>query len=204
VLCALAVLLSLQAASNARAGDITPAGKRLAEALDSMNVERLWLPGSAVAWKTGKPLRNQPPAHKPHSHCSAFVAAACARFDIYILRPPEHSTTQLANAQYDWLRQDGPKAGWKLVKTAVEAQELANQGVLVVASYKESDNRSGHIAIVRPCVKSVDAIEQEGPQIIQAGMTNYRSTSLVKGFGHHPAAWQSQRVRFFAHEIPGG
>ena len=79
--------------------------------------------------------------------CSAFVAAFCMTKEIYILRPPEHSATGLANAQFDWLIKEGKEKGWKAVKSAEEAQKLANEGRIVVASLREADDtKHGHIA----------------------------------------------------------
>jgi len=137
-----------------------------------------------------------------HTHCSAFVAAAAKRVGIYILRPPEHKQILLANAQYDWLAQEGAAQGWQSLRDAVAAQRHANQGWLVVATYKNHhDDKPGHIAIVRPSDKDLAAIREEGPQITQAGGTNYRSVPLAVGFAGHPAAWGRQEVRFYAHAV---
>ena len=85
----------------------------------------------------------------------------------------------------------------------VAAQEAANRGEFVVATYRNHrDNKPGHIAIVRPDDKSASAIRSEGPQITQAGGTNYHSTALKTGFAGHPAAWGKGEVRYFAHSIP--
>jgi hypothetical protein len=182
--------------------EITAEGKMLAAALDNMNVEQLWLSKRYVNWKTGQALKKPVTDGKPHTHCSAFVAAACMKLNVYILRPPEHKETLLANAQYDWLRQEGASNGWKAVSSPYEAQRLANQGYLVVATFKEANSKkSGHIAIVRPNTRSTSQIQKEGPEIIQAGMTNFNSTSLKEGFGHHPAAWRDRQVRFYAHAL---
>jgi hypothetical protein len=108
----LAVLLTvlLVAVAQARqAREITPEGKHLARVLDSMNAERLWLPGQAVHWRTGK---RDPDGRQRATHCSAFVAAACARLGVYILRPPAHSQVLLANAQRRWLQTKGKRRGW--------------------------------------------------------------------------------------------
>jgi hypothetical protein len=108
----------------------------------------------------------------------------------------------LANAQYDWLARDGAARGWRPLRDAVEAQEQANRGDFVVATYRNhKDDKPGHIAIVRPAAKSSSAVRAEGPQITQAGGTNYRSTSLKQGFAGHPAAWERQEVRFYAHAV---
>src|SRR5437763_13768976 len=73
-------------------------GKRLTAALDAMDVEHKWLAREYVKWETGEALDKAVTDGKPHTHCSAFVAAACKKLGVYILRPPEHKATQLANA----------------------------------------------------------------------------------------------------------
>jgi hypothetical protein len=167
-----------------------------------MNVEKLWLAHQKVQWRSGRPRSEILSDGKPHSHCSAFVAATADKLNIYILRPPEHSSTHLANAQADWLRTEGKKEGWKPVRTLEQAQWLANRGVLVVAVYKtRKPANHGHIAIVRPWVKTTEQIEKEGPQITQAGIENYASTSLKKGFKHHKNAWEKGRIRFYSHAV---
>jgi len=182
---------------------ITPAGQHLAEALDRMNVEHHWLAGKSVKWRTGEIIDKPVTDGKSHTHCSAFVAAAAEKLGVYILRPPKHSATLLANAQYDWLGGEGRNEGWTLVATGLEAQQLANRGYLVVAVYKESDSKKpGHIAVVRPSTKSEAKIREEGPQIIQAGKDNYASTSIKEGFKHHRAAFRDGLIRFFTHPVP--
>ncbi len=126
-------------ASPASAAGISREGEKLATALDAMHVETLWLAHNRVNWKTGESIGERPADGKTHTHCSAFVAAFCLRQDVYILRPPEHSSTLLANAQFDWLGGEGRAQGWRPVPTGLEAQRLANRGVLVVAAYKEND-----------------------------------------------------------------
>jgi glutamine amidotransferase-like uncharacterized protein len=190
---------------------ITPAGRKLARTLDRMDVEHLWQRGKYVHWETGqasdKPLRGAGRA----THCSAFAAAACARLGVYLLRPPEHPQILLANAQANWLRENGKKHDWEPVKSAVEAQRLANEGWLVVAVYKETRTRKrhgkvvarpGHIAVIRPSTRSKASIERDGPQIIQSGATNANSITLKEGFRHHPNAWGTHKeVRFYAHKV---
>jgi hypothetical protein len=167
-----------------------------------MDVENLWRSRNYVDWKTGA-ARDKPITDgKPHTHCSAFVAATSMRLGIYILRPPDHSETLLANPQVDWLKDEGAKSGWKPVGDSAEAQRLANRGSLVVACYKNHDaKKSGHIAIVRPSTKSEERVREEGPQVIQAGMTNYRSASLKEGFRQHPDAWNKREVQYYYHEV---
>jgi hypothetical protein len=184
-------------------GLITPAGERLADTFDNMNVESLWLAGEHVNWETGEPDKSadyEGPGN--HSHCSAFAAAAAMRLGVYLLRPPEHEQLLLANAQADWLASEaGAQGGWRSVADMREAQRLANQGYLVLALYRNPNPHvPGHIAIVRPSEKSAAALEVNGPEMIQAGERNYTKISARVGFEHHPGAWPNG-IRYYAHAI---
>ena len=72
------------------------------------------------------------------THCSAFAPALAQLLGIYLLHPPEHSDVDLANAQQDWLFTN--TAGWVYIADVttnavmIDAQNLANQGNLVVAA----------------------------------------------------------------------
>jgi hypothetical protein len=201
IVAAALVLSSLNA--TALAGDISPLGRRLASVLDSMKVEEHWLAGVHVNWRTGDPDGQPIKTEGAHTHCSAFVAAVAETLGIDLLRPPEHSLVLLANAQHDWLREKGPEHGWRRVKDAEQAQELANQGELVLASCKSPDpEKSGHIAIVRPATKSEAQIHIEGPEIIQAGTHNHERTTVKEGFRSHPGAFKNDEILYFAHHLP--
>jgi hypothetical protein len=172
-----------------------------------MEVDKLWLPGAIVDWKTGLPT-GQPikDAKSKHTHCSQFVAAVADRLAIPLLRPPEHGVVLLANAQSDWLASDaGKKAGWVALKDGAAAQAAANDGRLVLASLKNPDpTRPGHIAVVRPGAKDAGLLAQEGPDVMQAGGTNALRVSLRKGFGNHKKEYD--QIAFYAHvvELPAG
>ena len=184
------------------AAEIRSGGRHLLVFLDSLQVEKRWIAGAHVNWKTGEPDGRPVSDSGAHSHCSALVAAACERLGVYILRPPEHPQTLLANAQYDWLLERGATDGWTPVSGAAEAQGEANRGKLVVAAYRNSKTRKpGHIAIVRPSDRSEESVREDGPEVIQAGQENYASAPLKVGFRHHPDAWKRGEVRFFAHAI---
>jgi hypothetical protein len=184
-------------------GPITPAGEQLAATLDGMDVESKWLAHEHVNWETGEPDRggeNEGPG--THTHCSAFAAAAAAKFDVYLLRPPEHGQVLLANAQADWLASAaGSQAGWRKVADAFDAQRLANQGKLVLVLYQNPDRHvPGHIAVIRPSTKSVKALVENGPEIIQAGEHNHAKTNVRLGFDSHPGAWPGG-VLYFMHAL---
>ena len=175
--------------------------------LEAMEVDKLWLPGAIVDWKTGLPT-GQPikDAKSKHTHCSQFVAAATERLGVYVLRPPEHRVVLLANAQFVWLASDaGKKAGWVAMKDGAAAQAAANDGRLVLASLKNPDpTKSGHIAIVRPGNKDADLLAKDGPDIMQAGGTNALRTTLRRGFGNHKKEYD--QIAFYAHvvDLPTG
>ncbi len=195
--CLGALLLFLSPASWS-AVPVSPEGDAVMEVLESMGVDRLWIAGAIVDWRTGEPTGKPITDKGRHTHCSQFAAAACERLGVYILRPPEHSAVQLANAQFDWLQDRESAAGWVPLANGVAAQDSANSGRVVVAVCKNPDpKKSGHIAVVRAGQKSEELIAEEGPDVIQAGGNNFVRTSLRRGFANHPESYEE--IRFFAH-----
>jgi len=184
---------------------ISPKAERLLHFYDSLGVESRWPAGVHVNWETGAP--DDVPERLPgaHTHCSAFAGSVAKQLGIYILRPPEHGQVLLANAQLAWLETAGAGAGWQSLPDAASAQAAANKGLFVVASYRNHNAaKPGHIAIVRPSTKPVEALTVEGPDVTQAGLHNYTSTTLAKGFAGHPYAWiKAREVRFYAHDWDG-
>jgi glutamine amidotransferase-like uncharacterized protein len=172
--------------------------------LEGMEVERLWKPGVIVDWRTGfatgRPLKTGDRGN--HTHCSQFVAAACERLGVYILRPPEHSAVLLANAQFEWLSDErGAASGWSRLDDAAAAQEAASAGKLVVAAVRNPDPaKPGHIALVRPGAKGRELLEQEGPDVMQAGSKNRNAIPLRKGFSNHLDHMHA--LGFFVHNLP--
>jgi len=187
----------------ARAEDATSASAaKLFQIIDAMDVEKHWPAGVHIEWESGDPDGGPVSVEGKHTHCSAFVASAAKRLGIYLLRPPEHGQKLLANAQYEWLLSDGQAQGWVQLRVMKAAQDAANQGQFVLAAYhNHKDDKPGHIAIVRPSTKSAREIDAEGPQITQAGGTNYLSTTLKHGFAGHPSAWTRNEVRYWAHAV---
>jgi hypothetical protein len=184
---------------------VTPKGQWLASKLDQMGVETKWIAGAHIDWNTGLPDGKPETSSGRHTHCSAFVAAAAKRLGVYILRPPEHGQVLLANAQNEWLAEEGENDGWRPVDGPEQAQDLANRGVFVVASYhNHRDDKPGHIAIVRPSAKSAAQIDAEGPDVIQAGTVNSVSISVRAGFAGHVHAWNDNEIDYYAHEVSVG
>jgi hypothetical protein len=181
---------------------VTPKGHWLAQELDRLDVETKWIAGAHVNWRTGLPDGVPETAPGRHTHCSAFVAAAAEKFGVYILRPPQHGQMLLANAQNEWLAIEGSDEGWRLLSGPAEAQQAANLGQLVVASYHNHRiDKPGHIAIVRPADKKVEDIAAEGPNVIQAGIINSVSISVRAAFAGHASAWHSDEIDYYAHAL---
>jgi hypothetical protein len=169
----------------------TPA-ENLTAHFDQMDVTHHWIAGAHVDWETGDPDGLPVSKTGHHTHCSAFVAAACERMGVYILRPPEHGQDFLADAQADWLESD---KGWSKFANKVQAQQRANAGELVVAIYKNPDPKlPGHVALVRPSAGSET-------EIIQAGLTNYNRATLREGFKNHLGAFENNLIKFYAHGV---
>jgi hypothetical protein len=177
-------------------------GHRLTAFLDGLQVESRWPAGVHVDWETGLPDGKTEHFEGKHTHCSAFVASAAKQLGVYILRPPEHAQTLLANAQFDWLAGEGAAQGWTAVADGYQAQRAANRGFLVVAAYKNHDpDEPGHIAILRPTGRDRDSILAEGPEIIMAGVHNYQATTVQHGFANHPTAFADNEIRYYQHSV---
>lgn len=184
-------------------GPVTEKASKLEKFYDQANVESLWLNGIHVDWQTGvsdKPADYSGPDR--WSHCSAFVASISMQLGVYVLRPPEHPETFLASAQGKWLSSESAvKEGWLKLSDMKTAQEDANSGKLVIAAYvSRKEFKPGHIAIVRPSLKSEEELNAEGPQIIQAGKSNYNSTTVSEGFDNHPDAFPGE-ILYFSHSV---
>ena len=199
--CAFVVLVVFAGAARP-ADTVTPQAQAVSKVLDAMGVESKWIAGEHVYWETGLPTGVPETSPGKHTHCSAFVAAAAKNLGVYILRPPEHGQKLLANAQNEWLADEGAARGWVRLADANQAQAAANRGLLVVASYhNHHDDRPGHIAIVRPGNKTAEQMAAEGPDVIQAGSVNKTSISIRDGFAGHPAAWRDHEIVYYAHEV---
>ena len=193
---------ALTGAAPAAEDAVTPQAQQIFREIDAMGVESKWIAGEHVYWESGLPTGVPETSPGKHTHCSAFVAAAAKKLGIYILRPPEHGQQLLANAQNDWLAQEGLAHGWRKLADAREAQAAANRGMLVVASYhNHHDDRPGHIAIIRPGTNTSEQIAAEGPDVTQAGSKNATSISIKAGFAGHPAAWRDNEIAYYAHEV---
>jgi len=191
------------AAEPSCCGPIAAAGQRLEAVLDSMDVESCWLAHEHVNWETGLPDKGEDYEGPGRStHCSAFAAAVGKKLGVYMLRPPEHGQILLANAQAEWFHtQGGLESGWRPVPSPKQAQTLANKGSLVVIVYESPNpHKPGHIAIVRPSLRSQRLLDENGPLIIQAGQKNYARTSAKVGFQFHSGAWPDG-VRYYMHPV---
>ena len=199
-------VFAAQAVEAPCCGEITPEGHRLAAVIDSMKVETHWLAHEHVNWETGE--ADRPATYvgpDKATHCSSFAAAVGERLNVYMLRPPQHPQQLLASAQAQWFHgSDGLDKGWKELTGAGHerwAQELANQGNLVVIVYESPDpHKPGHIIVVRPSEKSAAALQKDGPEIAQAGTTNHNDSVAAHSFGSHPGAWPDG-VHYYWHFV---
>jgi len=188
-------------------GPIMPNGERLRALLDASGIEHLWLPGTRVDWVTGiESGKDATASARHHTHCSAFAGALSMRLGVYLLRPPEHGETLLANGQFHWLESPAAAAeGWQPLVDLTAVQTHANQGDMVVAAALNPNSAlPGHIAIVRPSEIDADTLQKRGPLITQAGATNYRSAHLATGMRSHRGAWEpggTGTLRFYAHAV---
>lgn len=197
---------ALLVASAAWAGPATetvaPSGRWLAAQLEALGVESKWIAGHHIDWRSGLPDGRPERGNGRHTHCSAFVAAAAEQLGVHILRPPEHGQVLLANAQFEWLGEDGADEGWRPLRDGEAAQAAANAGDFVVAAYESHrDDKPGHIAILKPAPRSEAELAADGPLVIQAGTVNSAAVSLRAGFSGHPAAWRDHEVRYYAHAV---
>ncbi|MCE9580971.1 MAG: hypothetical protein K8T20_00490 [Planctomycetes bacterium] len=124
-----------------------------------------------------------------HTHCNAFVNDfAEAAFGYGGLRG------KTANEIADYLKEG--KFGWTAVhvdKATLQddfrkAQEFANQGYLVVATYRSpsTPDAHGHVAVVLPGeLKKNGMWGMEVPDTAQAGHIVYERGPMSVGFEHH-------------------
>jgi hypothetical protein len=176
---------------------LAAAGKKLVETLDAMDVQNRWKAGEHITdWKTGEPDSK---TGGPPTHCSLFAAAVCWKLDVPMFDPPPQF--YLSGRQQEWLLGEGKEKGWREVKDPVQAQRLANRGVLVLASYRNPvATKPGHIAVVCPAEVGVEAVRERGPRVMQAGARNYRDIDARTGFEHHPRAWKNGEILYFAYD----
>ena len=180
--------------------NIDASGIKLLKFYKQLNVENLWQKGVHVNWETGE--ADNPNATKNiKTHCSSFAAAACKHLHIYLLRPPEHKESLLANAQYEWLStEEAAKDGWeKLPSNDYKTiQEKANSGFVVIAVWKNpSPHLSGHIALIMPQNIDAEKLSEKTIKIIQAGRINSSHISLEEGFKKHIKSWQNSTIVFY-------
>jgi hypothetical protein len=187
-------------------------GPRLADFLDELPILTRWQAGHTVVWPTGPQDGPEQPNPSHHTHCSAFAAAVAMYLDFYLLRPPNHGQTLLANAQTQWLSGEGSFSGptaaaadWTALGMSGDpgalaaCLEAATKGQLVLACYEATSPTPGHVAIVRPGKEGNTTVPSDGPEVIMAGDHNYTAISMRRAFSNHPDAWPDN-IALFAHD----
>jgi len=166
--------------------------------LNSLEVDKYWLVGTSVNWLTGAAGGSGGNMTLgTDSHCSAFAGAVTELLGIYLLREPQSSDLNLANNQAVWFVTN--TVGWFPIASMTNAQLLANNGVLVMASYQASSG-AGHIAVLRASNRAGSDIEANGPEECQSGDDNYADTNLATGFSEHPGAFPDY-ILFYGHTV---
>jgi len=204
---------------TAQAENISEAAKKNLEIINSLNVEEKWQKGTIINCKTGETLleeteKQASPKLKRLTHCSCFAYAASTALGLpnkALLPHPESDEEfipALPNKQAQWLETEGIKNGWNYIKSKdrddnfIQAQKFANQGYFIVSTYKPTNpKRAGHIAVVIPSNKDIEKIKLEGPDIAQAGINNFSSGSLKKGFKNKKNAFKDNEIKFYYYKV---
>ena len=134
--------------------------------------------------------------HKGETYCNIFVWDSTRAMGAeiphwvdqsYANPVPQGQGIELsANGSISWLETHGVTRGWQTV-SAEQAQNMANQGNPIVATYKNPGG-IGHVAMVRPGEYS----KTDAPRIAQAGGRNFNDDSVANGFGN-------REVVYYAH-----
>ncbi len=122
-----------------------------------------------------------------NTFCTVFIYDAtwllCAEIPI--------APNRAANRMCDWLAGiEGQANGWRRVASVDEAQQLANQGLVVIATQKRPV--AGHVALVRPVPMNRQPMPGNA-YTAQAGAVNSSRTNVVDIFG------DPDDVIFYAH-----
>jgi len=88
-----------------------------------------------------------------------------------------------------------------LVSATWLAAQLDDPNLVVIAYESPDPHKPGHIVVVRPSLKTDAQLEEDGPEIAQAGGTNHNDSIARLSFRSHPGAWPDQ-VKVYAHSVP--
>jgi len=85
-----------------------------------------------------------------------------------------------ANNLFRWLRDFGPRFGWRQTGTPTKLQQEANQGAIgLIVARRKQDGKSGHIVAVVPETEAEHAVRNAAGEVTrplqsQAGVVNFR------------------------------
>lgn len=137
-------------------------------------------PGNLLALIQARDVEHNPvyQATDGETHCNQFVRDVLADMGV-----PFPRSDWYAHQQIDHLGSDAGRVdGWRLCLTSEDAAHQANMGRPVVATYRnpiEPPAAHSHIAIVVPAVGGA------GPNVAQAGFSNFSNKPVGRGFGAH-------------------
>jgi hypothetical protein len=93
----------------------------------------------------------------------------------------ENTITEMrANDLFRWLRDFGPRFGWRQTSTPTKLQQEANMGAVgLIVARRKQDGRSGHIVAVVPEINDAHAARNSAGEVTkplqsQAGAVNFR------------------------------
>jgi len=166
--------------------------------LDSFNIDSKWVRGKDCNIYSGE---HQEKKHsiKNITYCSLFVAHVARKLNIYLPAPPIYKRYFLASTQCRWLLEKGTSYEWKKV-SPLQAQDNANKKYFtLVCTISPRGDKPGHIAIVRPTLKTSAKLLEEGPEILNVGWHNQQSVSVKKGFKKQKNAFEEGRIYYFSY-----
>lgn len=165
--------------------------------------------GTIVAW-----LDSENPAHKRYlprdrkTFCNIYCHDFCHLAGVYLPRVWWSSRAVLAMARgeevqpligdtinevrandlFRWLRDFGPKFGWRQTGTLTKLQLAANQGAIgLIVARRKNDGLSGHIVMVVPETDTERARRDGNGDVVsplqsQAGAVNFRYGTAQAGW----------------------
>jgi hypothetical protein len=145
-------------------------GERLRSFLRATNVQNLWLPYARVDWRTGVRSEATEGPPQPQTHCSAYVAAVAERLGVRMLNADTapNGAMNLSKSQARAIERSGE---WLRAHGAVDAQERANAGALVLGCFSPAKG-VGHIFVVTPRERVLEDVLAAGVALTQAGFVN--------------------------------
>ena len=191
--------LAIIGGANAALADPAPISakaKWIEAQLDQMDVKDKWIAGTHIDWRTGVPDGQPESADRPPHPLQRLRRRRRGKIRRLPAAPAGAPAILAGERPERMAAHRGRGEGWQSLPDGAAAQNAANRGLLVVASYhNRNDDKPGHIAIVLPGMKNAALLASEGPDVMQAGTVNSARTSLRDGFSGHPGSFEGSLDR---------